>query len=448
MKKALLAITGLFVLLGLYASVKAMLMGLQCHTGQTASALCSIATGDPSSCSPAICGSWGKILGVSNGTWGTVFHLFVAVTWIFALLRSEARDRLMLTLFGLSLAAVGYALFMATLLTFVVKVPCAVCITFYLGALGYLAGSFLYTRGLFSRGRFMALLEQLRELPRNREALVMAVVLCMVSAGLVGAMEMKNRTLMAAVSHASLDDAQTTALTRQQREGDVPLPTDEASRQWMAFLSPPLRDDLLPSPSPDLTYGNPAGTVTMYVFTDFECPHCRTTEGVLRELVKELPFLKVVRKDYPLDHGCNPILGGKPFHIGSCVAALFARCAGQQDQYWMAHDMIFEFGDALDRPETYQTLAKDLNLSTETLNACMNDEKGQARTGVQRDISEGNALLINGTPTVVINGRLVQLPTGPDDYRQIIKVMAGGRPDHPPSEQMLKLITDQGRLDR
>ena len=57
--------------------------------------------------------------------------------------------------------------------------------------------------------------------------------------------------------------------------------------------------------------------------------------------------------------------------------------------------------------ETLQNIAKDLKLNMDTFNRDMNDPALQSI--INRDINEGRAADVPGTPTLFVNGKLVQL---------------------------------------
>ena len=57
--------------------------------------------------------------------------------------------------------------------------------------------------------------------------------------------------------------------------------------------------------------------------------------------------------------------------------------------------------------ETLQNIAKDLKLNLDTFNRDMNDPALQSI--INRDINEGRAADVPGTPTLFVNGKLVQL---------------------------------------
>lgn len=123
-------------------------------------------------------------------------------------------------------------------------------------------------------------------------------------------------------------------------------------------------------------------------FSDYQCPYCgRHVTNVLPQIKKELidtGRVQYVLRDYPLS-----------FHGAAKGAAIAARCAGQQDQYWAMHAALFANQRQLNT-ETYIDSAKTIGLKAGTFVKCINDPKqGEA---VDQDLAYGNSLGVTGTP--------------------------------------------------
>lgn len=94
----------------------------------------------------------------------------------------------------------------------------------------------------------------------------------------------------------------------------------------------------------------------------------------------------------------------------STLAAEAASCADDQGAFWPYHDMIFlnqqnpaiaEFN-----AETFGTFAEMLDLDTVAFNQCLtNHEHLEA---VQQSVAGAEELGVNGTPSFLINGELVE----------------------------------------
>jgi len=185
------------------------------------------------------------------------------------------------------------------------------------------------------------------------------------------------------------------------------------------------------------TRGNSNAKVVAVNYDDFECPFCsRMHQTLFPDLLKEYGDRVVfIYKDFPLAE----------IHPWATHAAVNANClaAQSQDAYWAfadyihanqkevnsekSHDLQFA---ALDRMATEQ--GQKHNLDVPKLQACI---KTQQDDGVKASVHEGEALGVEATPTLFINGEKVDgaLPIG--DLREVLDralVQAGETPPaHP-----------------
>ncbi|PIN75325.1 disulfide bond formation protein DsbA [Candidatus Woesearchaeota archaeon CG10_big_fil_rev_8_21_14_0_10_37_12] len=160
----------------------------------------------------------------------------------------------------------------------------------------------------------------------------------------------------------------------------------------------------------DAVKGNEDAPVTMVEFSDFECPFCtRFFEQTLPQIESEYietGKLKLVYRDYPL-----------PFHPQAQKAAEAAECAGEQGKYWEMHDKLFETGVA-GGVDSFKKFAKDLGLKTADFNSCLDSD--QFADEVQKDMADGSAAGVQGTPGFIINGRLVSGAQPFAAFKQVI----------------------------
>ena len=163
--------------------------------------------------------------------------------------------------------------------------------------------------------------------------------------------------------------------------------------------------DGAPAPPPipvtgeDPTVGDSDALVTLVVFSDFECPHCRDVAPTLRELSRAYPpsELRVVYKSFPLDQHSHARSAAE---VGAAIHAL----AG--NEAWLAfHDAIF----SASADETMeQTIARGIfeaakggNLTPEALGRTI-AESGAAK--VDADLELAGVLGVRSTPTFFVNG--------------------------------------------
>lgn len=143
--------------------------------------------------------------------------------------------------------------------------------------------------------------------------------------------------------------------------------------------------------------------LTIVEYTDYECPHCRRAHREIRErIARSVRPARLVHKHYPLDQACNPNVS-RPFHRRACELSRFVECAGQQGKFWQANDAVFA---ALDHTRAaaldLAALARELGLDESKLRSCVGDAATAQR--VARDLADGSALGIRGTPTYLIDG--------------------------------------------
>ena len=150
--------------------------------------------------------------------------------------------------------------------------------------------------------------------------------------------------------------------------------------------------------------GNENAPVTVIEFSDFQCPICRKLwKDALPSIKKEYVDagkVKFVYRDFPLS-----------FHPGAMPAALAAECAKEQGKFWQMHDKIFEEQDKQGSGTVQFTIddlkkwAAGIGLNASKFNQCLDSEKYKKE--VEKDIADGSAAGVRGTPATFVNGKLV-----------------------------------------
>jgi protein-disulfide isomerase len=143
----------------------------------------------------------------------------------------------------------------------------------------------------------------------------------------------------------------------------------------------------------DAPFKGPADApVTMVLFTDFECPYCRSVGPVLEEVLAKNPqTVKLVFKNMPLK-----------FHNMADPAARAALAAHEQGKFWEYHDRLFA-ENALNEA-LLTKIAEDLGLDLARFNQARESAPIQAK--LQKDLVDAQQAGVTGTPTIFINGRL------------------------------------------
>jgi len=168
--------------------------------------------------------------------------------------------------------------------------------------------------------------------------------------------------------------------------------------------------------------GSPNAPVTMVEFTDYQCPFCqRFHVTVFNEIKKNYIDTGKVRfysRDLPLDS----------MHPNAMRAAMSARCAGEQGQFWKLRDLMGANPDRLDMNSIMATVT-GLNMNGEAFKQCVESEKYKPL--IQNDVLEAAKIGADGTPTFVIGK---STPTGVDG-----EVLIGAQP-YPAFDQKLRSL--------
>ena len=156
----------------------------------------------------------------------------------------------------------------------------------------------------------------------------------------------------------------------------------------MRFRGEPKRIDVADSP----TIGAANAAVTIVVWSDFECSHCKHVVPIVERIAQQHPQdVRLVHKFYPI-----------PRHTMAKVAAKAAFAAQQQGKYWEMERLLFENQANLGE-QTILEFAQSLGLNMDQVKADM--EGDAAAKAIERDTAEADRLGLTGTPLIFINGR-------------------------------------------
>ncbi len=172
------------------------------------------------------------------------------------------------------------------------------------------------------------------------------------------------------------------------------------------------------------TIGSADAPVTLEVWEDFQCPVCArhslSVEPIIVERYVKPGTLRIVHHDLAF-------LGrGTPDE--SEVAASGAVCANKQGKYWDYTHWIYANQDGENaggfRPERVKAIAEAAGVDVTDWDACVADPAVLAE--VRASTEQGVGLGVNSTPTMFINGTLVDPPglRSPDQLGALIEEAA------------------------
>jgi protein-disulfide isomerase len=156
------------------------------------------------------------------------------------------------------------------------------------------------------------------------------------------------------------------------------------------------------------TLGAADAKVTIVEFLDPECESCRAFN----------PTVKKMLKDY--EGKVRLVVRYMPLHPNSLSAATFTEAAGEQGKYWQAQEMLFQkqpewgtkhgpqSGPPADINALFKKYAAELGLDPGKMDSAFAENRFAAK--LDRDKKDGQALGVQQTPTLFVNGRkLVRL---------------------------------------
>jgi protein-disulfide isomerase len=165
--------------------------------------------------------------------------------------------------------------------------------------------------------------------------------------------------------------------------------------------------------------GTKGAKVVVVNFDDFECPYCSAMHRALfPEILKEYgDRVEFVYKDFPLSD----------IHPWAIHASVDANCLAAQnaDAYWDFADYIHANKREVDSEKTpgarLEAVDKTAllqgqkhNLDAAKLQSCI---KAQNEDAVRASMKEGDAIGVNATPTLFINGQKIDGVVSPDELR-------------------------------
>lgn len=166
---------------------------------------------------------------------------------------------------------------------------------------------------------------------------------------------------------------------------------------------------------PYAAIGDPAAPITVVAFADFGCEFCRrhhllTFRALLAEYV-EAGKVYYVAKDLPVTsmHGA--------------LAAQAAECGGALGRYWELYNALYAepaawYGDKAAALARIRAAAEEAGLDGRAVEACVTSE--EQLTNVDRNFAEAQALGIYGTPTFLINRKLLAGAHPPETWRELL----------------------------
>lgn len=140
--------------------------------------------------------------------------------------------------------------------------------------------------------------------------------------------------------------------------------------------------------------------VTVMEFADYQCSHCANFASLpgpaLQRDYVETGKVRMLVYDFPLSR-----------QTAAIPAALAARCAGDQGEYWAMHSQLFsnqaEWARSGSPEGLFADYARDIGLDMGQFNECYSEKTYLEEILASRRY--GEQLQVSGTPSIFVNGR-------------------------------------------
>lgn len=161
-------------------------------------------------------------------------------------------------------------------------------------------------------------------------------------------------------------------------------------------------------------FGNKESGVTLVEFGDFQCPACGTV----------FPIVSQLKADYGDSFAFQfrhyPIVNKHP---NAMAAHRAAEAAAKQDRFWEMHDMLYArqkvWETSTNPVQIFEDYATELGLNVDkykqdVASSTVNDI-------INADLKAAQAIGITGTPTFILNGRVLESsPATLDEFKSLI----------------------------
>lgn len=159
-------------------------------------------------------------------------------------------------------------------------------------------------------------------------------------------------------------------------------------------------------------YGPASAKVVLVVFTDYLCPFCQSASAAMQPIRERYgSVVRFVVRQFPLNsHGSTARL-----------AAQAVLAANAQGKFWELSELLFAEQDRLreEGRSAIEALAEQVGIEMRAFRRAL--DEGTFDAQVEADLALGAQVLLDGTPTFLINGKLTPInPRSSDAFAEAL----------------------------
>ena len=383
----------LCALVGLGAAGTAAYVHYRMFADPTYTSFCDVST--TVSCTQVYASRFGTFRGISVSVFGGIWFAFAALMSIAGMTaRPSVRESIPGYLFAASTLALAGILYLGYASFVILKLVCVLCLVTYAAVIGlFLISGAATSIPMLSLPRRAA--QDLKTLVTSPLAITLAVLWL---GGAATTLAFFPREAAPVSSVLGGSETASPAVTQDQRS--------ELER-FMAS-----------APRVPLVVPNEGAKVLIVKFADYQCPACGQAFLAYKPLIAKFAAshpgqVKVVHKDFPLNPNCN-VAVRTMLHPWACDAAVAVRLARTHNRGDQLEDYLYSNQKDI-TPESLRKAAADVGQVTD-----FDAKYATTLEQVKADITMGQQLKVNQTPTFFINGVKIDGAWAPQFFDQAI----------------------------
>jgi len=159
----------------------------------------------------------------------------------------------------------------------------------------------------------------------------------------------------------------------------------------------------------DPSLGNSNAPLIIVEFADFACEYSKEVSHTIRYLATKFPeVIYYVYRDFPV----------VDIHPDATLAHEASECAHSQDIFWQYHDKLYANQEDFSK-EALVRYAQEVGLDTTKFESCLSQNRYAPE--VAKDLADGLAAGVYGTPTFFLNGVRVEGAIPEDIFTSIVE---------------------------
>ncbi len=162
--------------------------------------------------------------------------------------------------------------------------------------------------------------------------------------------------------------------------------------------------------------GSASKQLELVEFADMQCPHCKDAQTAMEQLARDFPNAHIVYQSFPI----------AAIHPFATKAAVYGECIAQQkpEAFWTYLQAVYDTQGGLtaeDGDKTLATAVTKAGMDPGAIAICAATPEAQAK--VLASVKLAEAVGVDQTPTLAVNGRLVPVSPAAMPYETLKEIV-------------------------